>query len=197
MDLLVEPAYEVIEKGTKEKNDGNENMIMDDNKIIEADSDRGSFAEDDWNDPEQDEVQKWTEPDMPLTTETKKDGRKRTNMRYNMYGDDFLIDKIRPQELGEELANVGELTADEEWQIIAEKEHSLQKDHTMAEKEMDLEQSEIERRETTNLRILEWIYNQEADEKEARSIQQVEAAKHVSSSEACKGGDTVVWLDDE
>ena len=197
MDLLVEPAYEVNEKGTKEKNDGNENMSMDDNKMIEADSDRGSFAEDDWNDPEQDEVQKWTEPDMPLTTETKKDGRKRTNMRYNMYGDDFLIDKIRPQELGEELANVGELTADEEWQIIAEKEHSLQKDHTMAEKEMDLEQSEIERRETTNLMILEWIHNQEADEKEARSIQQVEAAKHVSSSEACKGGDPVVWLDDE
>ena len=30
--LLVEPACEVNEKGTREKNDGNENMSMDDNE---------------------------------------------------------------------------------------------------------------------------------------------------------------------
>ena len=30
--LLVEPACEVIEKGTREKSDGNENMSMDDNE---------------------------------------------------------------------------------------------------------------------------------------------------------------------
>ena len=62
----------------------------------------------------QDEVLKWTELDMPITTETRKFGHKRTGMRYNRYGDDFLINKIRPEELGEELVNVGELTADEE-----------------------------------------------------------------------------------
>ena len=49
------------------------------------------------------------------------------------------------------------------------------------EREIDLEQSEIERRENTNLRILEWMHNLEADEKESQSIQQVDtsAAKHV------------------
>ena len=43
--LLVEPACEVNEKCTREKNDGNENMSMDDNEKIGADSDGGSFEE--------------------------------------------------------------------------------------------------------------------------------------------------------
>ena len=150
--LLVEPACEVNEKGTREKNDSNENVNMDDNEKIEIDSDERSFAEEDWNDLEQNEVPKWTEPD--LQKETRTGARKKTGMRYNRYGDDFLIDKIQPDEIGEELVNVGELIANEEWQIINDSEHSFQEDHTMPEKELDLEQSEIERRENTNLRLL-------------------------------------------
>ena len=69
--LLVEPACEVNSKVTREKNDRNENMSMDDNEKIEADSDGESFAEEDWNDPEQDEVPKWTEPDMSITKRVK------------------------------------------------------------------------------------------------------------------------------
>ena len=52
-DLLVEPACEVNEKGTREKNDGNEDVSMDDNEKIEVDSDKGSFAEEKGIDPEQ------------------------------------------------------------------------------------------------------------------------------------------------
>ena len=53
--LVVEPACEVNEKGTREKNDGNENLSLDDNEKIGVESDAGSFVEEDWNDPEQDE----------------------------------------------------------------------------------------------------------------------------------------------
>ena len=104
-------------------------------------------------------------------------------MRYNRYGDDFLIDKIQPEEIGEELVNVGQLVADEEWQINNDNEHSLQEDYSVPEREVDLEQSEIERRENTNLRILEWMHNLETDEKEAQNIQQVDisAMKHVKT----------------
>ena len=101
--LLVEPACEVNEKGTREKNDVNEDVSMDDNEKIEADSDAESFVEEDWNDPEQNEVPKWTEPDLPITAETRSGNRKWTSIRYNRYGDDFLIDKIQPDKLGEEL----------------------------------------------------------------------------------------------
>ena len=151
--LLVEPACEVNEKSTKEKNDGNENVSMDDNEKIEVYSDKGSFAEENWNDPEQNEVPNWTEPDLQMTKETRKGGRRKTGMRYNRYGDDFFIDKIQAEEIGKELVNVGELAANDEWQIINDSEHSVQREYTMPEREMDLEQSELERRENTNLRM--------------------------------------------
>ena len=78
-------------------------------------------------------------------------------MRYNRYRDDFLIDEIQPDEIGEELVSVGELVADEEWQIINDSEHYLQEDYPIPERETDLEQSQIERRGNTNFRILEWM----------------------------------------
>ena len=45
--LLVEPACELNEKGTRERNDGNEDVSMYDNENIEVDLDEGSFAEED------------------------------------------------------------------------------------------------------------------------------------------------------
>ena len=79
--------------------------------------------------------------------------------------------------------NVGELVADEKCQIINDSEHSLQEDYSVSEREVDLEQSEIERRENTKLRIMEWMHNLETDEKEAQNIQQVDnsAMKHVKT----------------
>ena len=153
--LLVEPACEVNEKGTRDKNDGNENLSLDDNEKIDADSEAESFVEEDWNDPEQGEVPKWTEPDLSIPAGTRSGNRKRTGMRYNRYGDDFLIDKIQPDNLSKELISVGELAADGEWQIIDDNEHYPQEDYSTPERETDLEQSEIERRDNTNLRIIE------------------------------------------
>ena len=187
--LLVEPACQVNVKGTREKNDGNEDVSMDDNEKIEADSDAESFVEEDWNDPEQNEVPKWTEPNMPITAETRSGNRKWTGIRYNRYGDDFLIDKIQPDELGEELLSVGELVADDEWQIIKGSEHYPQEDYSTPEQETDLEQSEIERRENTNLRILEWMCDVQSKGDEEQSIQQVDvsAEKHVKTKDPLFG----------
>ena len=110
-------------------------------------------------------------------------------MRYNRYGDDFLNDKIHTDEIGEELVNVGELVANEEWQIINDSEHFLQEDYYVSDREVDLEQSEIERRENTNLRILEWMHNLETDEREAQNIQKfdVSAMKHVKTGKPLFG----------
>ena len=43
--LLAEPVCEVNEKGTREKNEGNEDLSMDDNEKIEVDSDEGTVAD--------------------------------------------------------------------------------------------------------------------------------------------------------
>ena len=48
------------EKRTREKNDGDDGVSMDENEKTDANSDAGSFAEENWNDPEQSEVPKWT-----------------------------------------------------------------------------------------------------------------------------------------
>ena len=127
--LLVEPACEVNEKGTREKNDGNEDLSLDDNEKIEADSEAESLVEEDWNNPEQDEMPMWTEPDLQIPAGTRSGNRTRTGMRYNRYGDDFLIDKIQPDKLCEKLLSVGELTADDEWQIINDSEHYSHEDY--------------------------------------------------------------------
>ena len=118
-----------------------------------------------------------------MTTGTRKGDCKRTGLRYNRYGDVFLIDKIQPDEISEELMNVAQLVADEEWQIINDSEHSLQEDYSIPQREVDLEQSEKERRENTNLRVLKWMHNLETDEREAQNIQQIDvsAMKHVKT----------------
>ena len=46
------------EKGTREENDGNEDLSLDDNQKIEADSEAEFFLEEDWSDPEHDKVTK-------------------------------------------------------------------------------------------------------------------------------------------
>ena len=99
---------------------------------------------------------------------------------------DFLIDKKQQEELGAKMVSMGDLVADEDWQIINDSEHSWQEDHTVREKEVDLEQNELERRENTNLRILEWMHDLQADEKETQS-------RHISK-EARKRKKLVVWL---
>ena len=95
-------------------------------------------------------------------------------MRYNKYGDDFLIDKIKPDDLSRELTSLGELASDGEWQIINDNKHYPEEDHSTPERETDLEQSEIERRENTNLRILEWMRDVKDESEEGQSIQQVD-----------------------
>ena len=145
--------------------------------------------EEDWNDPEKDEVPKWTEPDLLITAGTTSGNRKRTGTRYNRYGDDFLIDKIQPHELSDELLSVGELVADDEWQIINDGEHYPKEDYSTPEQKTDLEQSEIERRENTNLRILEWMRDVKSKGDEGQSIQQVDvsAEQHVKTEDPLFG----------
>ena len=69
---------------------------------------------------------------------------------------------------------MGELVAEDEWQIINDCDHYPQEDYSTPEQETDLEQSEIERRENTNLRMLEWMRDVKSKGDEEQSIQQVD-----------------------
>ena len=84
---------------------------------------------------------------------------------------------------------MGESVADDEWQIINDSEHYPKEDYSTPEQETDLEQSEIERRENTNLRILEWMCGVKSEEDEGLSIQQVDvsAEQHVETEDPLSG----------
>ena len=79
--LIVKPACEVNERGTRKKNDGNETTGMGDNEKLEVHLDGGSFAEEDWNEPEHNEVPEWIEPDKPMTIEMRRGGLKKTKLK--------------------------------------------------------------------------------------------------------------------
>ena len=96
---MMDPACEINEKGTREKNDRNEvieegtstPLDLDPN---EADDETLLYAEEDWQDPEQNEVPKNLKPDLPFTIQTRQNDRKRSKKTYNPYGDDFVVDRI-------------------------------------------------------------------------------------------------------
>ena len=79
--------------------------------------------------------------------------------------------------------------AEEEWQVIDDGGHYPQEDYSTPEMETDLEQSEIERRENTNLRILEWIRDVKDEGHGGQNIQQVDvsAEKHKKSEDPLFG----------
>ena len=81
--LMMDPACEVNEKGTRGKNDGNEvveeescpPLDLDHNEVIEEDEETLPYAEEDWQDMEQMEVPKNSEPDLSFTTKTRQSDR--------------------------------------------------------------------------------------------------------------------------
>ena len=107
-----------------------------------------------------------------MTIDIKRGGHKKTSMRYNRCGDDFLIDKIKPDEVGADLVIMVDLLQDKEWQIYDDDEYFWQEDYSIAERQMGLEQSEAEKREQKNVRILEWIYDLPSGENDGQSKQQ-------------------------
>ena len=100
--LMMDPACEVNEKGTREKNDGNEvveegtntPLDLDPNEVIEADDETLPSAEEDWQDPEQTEVPKNLEPDLPFTLQTRQGDGRRPRKKYNRYGEDSVVDRM-------------------------------------------------------------------------------------------------------
>ena len=131
--LMMDPACEVNEKGTMEKNDGNEvveegtspPLNLDPNEVIEADEDTLLYAEEDWQDPEQGEVPKNLEPDLPFTIQTRQNDRTGIKKKYNPYGDDFVVGRIGLKKIVEEVVGLEDITVlqdidivddhDEEW----------------------------------------------------------------------------------
>ena len=84
--LTMDPACEVNEKGTRENNDGNKVVEEGTSPPLDLDPNEVIEAEEDWQDPEQMEVPKNLEPDLPFAIQTRQSDRTRLTKKYNPYG---------------------------------------------------------------------------------------------------------------
>ena len=88
--MIVVPACEVNERGTRNKNGGSEvidecDLPLDLELIerMEVDDESLPYTAEDWDCPEQTEVDKGVEPGFPFTMETRQRKRGRNKKKYN------------------------------------------------------------------------------------------------------------------
>ena len=152
--------------------------------MIEADDETLPYAEEDWQDPEQTEVPKTLEPDLPFTLQTRQGDGKRPRKKYNRYGDDFVVDRIDLKKIVEEVVGLESITVSQDIDIVDDHDQEWIEDRSKPEEDFDVEQSESYRDDLTNLRVLEWLNEMTSDPKETSvTIQDVdrESAKYIKT----------------
>ena len=181
--LMMDPVCEVNEKGTREKNDGNEiveeksspPLDLDPNEVIEADEETLPYAEKDWQDAEQMEVPKNLEPDLPFTIQTRHSDRTRLTKKHNPYGNDFVVDRIDLQKMVKEVVGLEEITVSQAIDIVDDNDEEWVDDRSKPEVEFDDEQQQSYEQDLTNLRVLDWLNEMTSDPKETSvTIQDVD-----------------------
>ena len=180
---MMDPACEVNEKGTREKNDGNDVveegtstlLDLDPNEVIEADDETLPYAEEDWQDPEQMEVPKNLETDLPFTIQFRQGDGTRPKKKYNPYGDDFVVDSIDLRKIVEEVVGLEGITVSQDIDIVDDHDQEWIEDRSKPEVDFDDEQQESYEQDLKNLRVLEWLNEMTSDPKETSvTIQDVD-----------------------
>ena len=117
----MDPTCEVNERGTRDKNIGNE--VMDDCDLpldlelaerIEVDDETLPLVEAHWNCPEQTENDKGVEPDYPLTMEMRQSKMEMDKTKYNPYGEDFVVDRIVLEEVSDPIVVLDEIVVSQD-----------------------------------------------------------------------------------
>ena len=182
--LMMDPAYEVNEKGTRGKNDGNEvveegsspPLDLDPNE--EADEETLPYAEEDCEDPEQMEILKNLEPDLPFTIQTRQSDTTRLTKKYNPYGQD------RSEEDREKVVGLEEITVAQDIDIVDDRDEEWIDDRSKPKVEFNDEQQQSYEQDLTNLRVLEWLNEMTSHPKETSvTIQDVdhESMKYIKT----------------
>ena len=188
--LIVDPACEVNERGTRDKNDGNE--VVDDCDLpldlelterVEVDDETLPYAEEDWDCPEQTEIDKGIQPDFPLTMETRQSKRGKNQKKYNPYGEDFVVDRIVVSDVIDSLVGLDEVAMPEEIDLVNDMDQDWIDDRSEPEVEFEPKAEQTHEQELTNLRVLEWLHDLPTDPKETiLTIQDVDrdGVKYIS-----------------
>ena len=189
--LIVDPACEVNERCTRDKNVGNE--VVDDcdlpldlelTKRVEVDDETLPYAKEDWDCPEQTENDKGVQTDFPLTMETRPSKKGKDKKKYSPYGEDFVIDRIVLSDMMESLVGLDEVAVPREIDLVNDMDQDWIDDCSEPEVEFESEVDQTHEQELTNLRVLEWLHDLPTDTKETiLTIQEVDkdGIKYVSN----------------
>ena len=125
--------------------------------------------------PEQRDVPKNLEPDLPFTIQTRQNDRTRSKKKYNPYRDDFVEDRIDLKKIGEEVVGLEEITVSQDIDIGDDHDNEWVNDRSKLEVEFDDEQQQSYEQDLTNLRVFEWLNEMTSDSKETSvTIQDVD-----------------------
>ena len=170
----MDPACEVNERGTRDKNDGNEVVDNCDLPLdleltiepVEVDDETLLYAEEDWDCPEQTEIDKGVQPDFPITMETRQSKKGRNKKKYNPYDEDFVIDRIVLSNMMESLVGLDEVAVPQEIDLVNDMDQDWIDDRSEPEVEFEPEVEQTHEQELTKLRVLEWLHDLPADPKQ-------------------------------
>ena len=171
--LIVDPACEVNERGTRDKNDGSEMVDNCDLPLdlelferMEVDDETLPYAKEAWVCQEQTEIDKGVQLDFPLTMKTRQSKKGRNKKKPNPYGEDFVIDRIVLSDMTESLVGLDEVAVPKEVDLVNDMDQDWIDDRSEPEVEFKPEIEQTHERELTNLRVLEWLHDLPADPKE-------------------------------
>ena len=142
-----------------------------------------AYAEEDWDCPEQIEIDKGIHPDFPLTMDTRQSKRGKNKKKYNPYGEDFVVDRIVVSDIKDSLVGLDEVAMIEEIDLVNDMDQDWIDDRSEPEVEFEPEAEQTHDQELTNLRVLEWLHDLPTDPKETiLTIQDVdkEGIKYIS-----------------
>ena len=169
----MDPACELKERSMRDKNDGNE---VEDNcdlpldleltERVEVDNETLPYAQEDWDCPEQTEIDNGVQPDFRFTMETRQSKKGRNKKKYNPYGEDFVIDRIVLSDMMESLVGLDEVAVPQEIDLVNDMDQDWIDDRSESEVEFEPEAEQTHEQELTNLRVLEWLYDLPANPKE-------------------------------
>ena len=96
----------------------------------------------DWQDPEQREVLKNLQPDLPFTIQTRQNDRPRSKRKYNPYGDDFVVDRIDLKKIVEEVLGLEDITVSQNIDIVDDLDQEWTEERSKPEVEFEEKQKQ-------------------------------------------------------
>ena len=149
-------------RGTRDKSDGNE--IVNDCDLpldlelterVEVDDEILPYAEEDWDCPEQTEVDKGVEPDFLFSMETRQCKRRREKKKNNPFGENFVVDNIVLSDLAVTIVGLEEKVVSQEIDMINDTDQDWIDDRSDLEVKFKPEVEQMHEKELKNLRKLE------------------------------------------